>query len=250
MTKNNAIAVTAIIAGVILVIALLVLFAFRPLSYSSGKTVTVQGVSEIKAMPDLITVYFSVETNGTTSAEATSANSEIMDKLVTALIKQGFNRDEIQTENFNVYPDVSWDNGKEKQEGYKAVHSVKVELSVDEMEKLGNVIDAGVNAGAGVSYINFELTQESQNKYKAEALKLAAEDAKIKADSVAAGFGKSAGKLVSVSVSDFGYYPLNVYTASGSADREDAAMAKEVATNIAPSEEQITASVSATFKIA
>jgi uncharacterized protein len=250
MTKNNAIAVTAIISGVILIIALIALFTLRPASSSSGKTVTVQGVAQIKAMPDLITVYFNVETNGTTSAEATNANSEIMDKLTAALIKQGFAKGEIQTQSFNVYPDVVWDGTKQKDNGFKAVHSVKVEIPVDKTSELGKIVDAGVGAGAGISYINFELTQTSQNKYKAEALKLAAEDAKIKAESVATGFGKSAGKLVSVQVNDFGYYPWNVYTSSGMGMREDAMSAKVAATDIQPSEQDISATISATFKLA
>jgi hypothetical protein len=253
MTKNNAIAVTAIISGVILLIAILALVTIKPVS--SGNTVTVQGISEIKAMPDLITVYFSIETKGETSAEATENNSAIMEDLTNALIKEGFAKGDIKTESFNVYPNVYWDGTKQKEDGFKASHSVKIELSIDELDKLGKVVDAGVNAGAGISYINFELTQEAQNKYKAEALGLAAEDAQVKADSVAAGFGKSAGKLVSVQVSDFGYYPWNVYTAksydsvAGSSSEEDVAMARQVAVNIAPSEQEITASISATFRI-
>jgi len=250
MTKNNAIAVTAIISGVILVIAILALFVFKPVSYSSGKTVTVQGISEIKAMPDLITVYFNVETKGDTSAEATEDNTEIMNKLIDAMLDLGFDKSDIQTQSFNVYPNIYWDGTKQKEDGYKASHSVKVELSIDEVDKLGEIVDGGVDAGAGVSYINFELTQESQNEYKAQALKLASQDAQIKAESVAEGFGKTVGKLVSVQVSDFGYYPWNVYTSSGGGYREDSMMAKEAAVNIAPSEQEITASISATFKIA
>ena len=61
MAKNNAIAVTSIIAGVILIIALLALFVFKPVNSSSGNTVTVQGISDVKVMPDLVTVYFTIE---------------------------------------------------------------------------------------------------------------------------------------------------------------------------------------------
>ncbi len=249
MGKNNAIAVTAMISGVILIIALVALFVFKPANYSSGKTVSVQGVSKISAMPDLVTVYFNIETKGDTSSKATEENSRIFEKLTNGLIEEGFEKSEIQTQNFNVYPNIYWDGTKQKEDGYKAVHSIKIEIPIDKIDKLGKVIDVGVNAGAGVSYINFELTQESQNKYKAQALKLAAEDAKIKADSVASGFGKSAGKLVSVQVSEFGYYPWNVYSSSGGAYRDEIVLAKETAMNIQPSEQEITALISATFKI-
>ena len=247
MTKNNAIVVTLIISTVIIVLALLALFVFKPVS--SSNTVNVQGMATVKAMPDLITVSFNIETKNKTSAGATEANTKIYDELVLALVSLGFDKKEIVTEGFNVYPDYDWINGRQVDNGYRAYHSVKIELSINESDQISEVIDAGVNAGAGVSYINFELTQEAQNKYKAEAMTLAAEDARIKAEAVASGFNKNVGKLVSTSVNDFGYYPWNLYATSGSGIREDASMAKEVVANMQPGEKEITASVGAVFKL-
>jgi len=249
MTKNNAIAITAIISGVLLIIALVYLFAFQSLIGGYSNTVDVTGYSTIKANPDLITVYLSIESKNATSAGATQESTEIYDNLVTDLIKLGFERKDIVTESFNVYPDYSWVNGRQIDNGYRAYHSIKIELSSEDSDKILDVIDAGVNAGAGVSSINFELSQESQNKYKAEAMKLAAEDARIKADAIASGFDKRVGKLVSTYVDDFGYYPWNLYASSESGAMEDARMAKDVVANIQPGEKEITASVSATFRL-
>jgi len=246
--ENRAIVVTSIISGVILIIAFAFLLRFQPAS--SENSVNVQGNAVVKAMPDLISIYFNIETKGNTSAEAASANSKILDNLTEALIRLGFAEEEIQTENFNVYPNTYWDGKKQREEGFVAHHSLKFELSSDEFNQISEVIDAGVNAGAGIGYINFELSRESQNKYKAEALKLAAEDARIKAESVAEGFGKSVGKLISVSINDFGYYPWNVYTsvAKGYAE-EDVMQVREIAANIQPTEEEINAVVTALYKL-
>jgi uncharacterized protein YggE len=249
MTKNNAIVITSIIAGVILILGLLALNSFNSIVPSTKNSVTVQGMSTIKTMPDLVSVYFNIESKGKTSAEATTSNTEIYDNLVEEMIIAGFEETDIKTESFSVYPNTYWEDGREKTDGYKANHYIKVEISSEKMNKVTDVIDAGVTAGAGVSYINFELSQESQNKYKSQALKAASEDAMIKADSIASGFGKTAGKLLSVQTSDFGYYPWNVYTASGGAYREDAVMAKEAAVNIQPGEQEVSASVTATFQI-
>jgi uncharacterized protein YggE len=247
MTKNNAIVVSVIVSVAVIVLALIVLFVLKPTS--SLNSVNVQGYAVVKAMPDLITVSFSIETKNKTSAGATTSNNEIYDKLVAELIALGIDRKEIVTESFNVYPNYDWNNGKQIDNGYVASHVLKVELSVNESNKISEIIDAGVNAGAGISYINFELTQESQNKYKAEAMKLAAEDARIKAESVAQGFNKKVGRLVSTSVSDFGYYPWNLYSTSGAGRMEDAVMAKEAVTSIQPGDKEITASVNAVFKL-
>ncbi len=164
-----------------------------------------------------------------------------------AIVSEGFSEEDLKTESFSIYPNTNWVNGKEIQDGYIAYHYLKLEFSMERLSKLTSVIDAGANAGAGINSINFELTPESQNKYKAEALKLASEDAQTKADAVAEGFGKKTGKLVSVQVSQFNYYPWRIYSASGIS--EDFAVAKESVINLQPSEEEVSASVSATFKL-
>lgn len=249
---NKAIVITSIISGVILIVALVALGTFSSLVPYSKDSVTVEGIAEIKASPDLMTVYFNIETTGNTSSEATDANNEIFEKLITELALKGFDRSDLETQSFNVNKYYEKIDGNRKESGYKANHYLRIELSSEDFDKISEVIDAGVEAGAGINYINFELSQELQNQYKAEALELASQDAQIKADAVAAGFGKKAGKLISVQVSGFGYYPWNVYSSGAvgsSSYEEEAALAKEVTANITPSSQEITARVSATFKI-
>ena len=214
---------------------------------SNANTISVDGVSSVKAMPNLISVYFNIETKAKTSENATKLNSDIVEELKSNLIAQGFDEKKIQTQNFNVYPNYEWIGGKQVDKGFIATHSLIIEMSADESDKIGQAIDAGVSAGAGISSINFELTQEKQNEYKAEAMKLAAQDAKIKAQATASGLDKKIGDLVSVQISNFGYYPWNVY--SGSGMRTDVMEAKVASTSITPSEQEITASVTAVFKL-
>jgi uncharacterized protein len=250
MTKqNNSIAVTAIISGVILIVALVALFTLGGSSSSKTDVVNVQGIATVEAMPDLVGVYFNIESKGETSAEAEDLNTEIFNELVTELVLLGFERKEIVTENFNVYPNYDWTEDGREEDGYVATHSVKIKMPSEDSDKLGDIIDAGVEAGAGISYINFELSQELQNEYKAEAMKLAAGDAKIKAESVAEGFDKKIGKLVSVQVNEFGYYPWNIYSTRGGGYIEDAVLAKETASSIQPGEKEVSATVSASFKL-
>jgi uncharacterized protein YggE len=136
---------------------------------------------------------------------------------------------------------------KRNANGYIASHAIKISLSANNSELVGKVIDAGVFAGAGISYINYELSSEKENELKAEAIKLAAQDAKVKAEAVAEGIDKRLGKLVSISVQDFNYYPWPLYSGKGIA--EDVVMAREASTNIVPSEQEISASVQAVYKI-
>jgi hypothetical protein len=245
MKIDKSITITVIIVAAVLLAVNMFLGSINP----QTDTVNVQGVSKIKVVPDLMTINFNIETTGADSKTAKDANSKILNNLIEALMLQGFEREEIQTQNFNVYPDYEYSSeGKRTELGYRATHSVSIELPIDDSDKSGAVIDAGVNAGAGVSYINFELTQESQSKYKAQAMKLAAIDARTKAEAVAEGFDKRVGDLVSTSVNDFGYYPWNVYSSAGSYEK-DAVALESVRTNIQPTEQEISASVTAVYKL-
>ncbi|MBU2562221.1 MAG: SIMPL domain-containing protein [Nanoarchaeota archaeon] len=247
--ENTAIKITAMISGVILIIAIATLYVFNSAIHPEGNTINVEGIATVKAMPDLISVYFNIQTKGETTQEAKDANSEIFDDLVLELLSQGFERKDIVTENFNIYPDYEWKDGTRTENGFIATHSIRIEIDAEETDKLGSIIDAGADSGAGISYINFELSQELQNTYKAEAMKLAAQDARVKAEAVAEGFDKSVGKLVSTSVSDFGYYPWNVFSARTEGVGEDYALAKETVSSIQPGDKEITSRINAVFKL-
>jgi hypothetical protein len=242
---EKSVQITMVIVGAVLLLALIGVFSY---GYFAGdkKTVSSDGVSQISAMPDLVTIYFNVETKGTDAKEAKDKNSEIVEKVITALILQGFERKEIQTENFNVYPDYTWVNGRQNANGYRATHSLKIELSTEDSSKLSKIIDAVVDNGASLSYINFELSLDKQKELKTQALAQASEDARLKADAIASGLGMRVGKLVSVSTSDFGYQPWRVYDAVAGASSAEMKLA---ATNIQPSEQQINANVHAVFEL-
>ncbi len=210
-------------------------------------TLSVNGNGKVDASPDLVVVYFNIETKGDTSKAASDSNTEIYNDLKSSLMALGFSEDEIQTQSYSVNPNYVWENNQNKQEGYIATHQVKVEFSIEDKEKISDVIDSGVDSGAGISYVSFELSQELQSQYKAEAIEMASKDAKSKAEALANGLDKSVGKLVSVSLDDYYYYPFRAYDSavSGSAGAE---VIKESA-NITPSTQEVTASVTAVFRI-
>jgi len=246
---ESSVKITLIIVATIILLVFGGGYALVQLGNDNSNTVSVDGVSNIKATPDLVSIYFNAQTSGNTSKEANDNNAEMVDEIITALIKQGFERKDIQTESFNIYEDFDWIKNKQVSKGYIATHQLKVELPTNEASKIGDVIDAGVDAGALLNYINFELSTAKQNEYKAQALKEASEDAKLKAESIASGLGKKVGDLVSISTSNFNYNPWPVYSNAGGIMMDEVAMAKQATTSIQPSDQDIDAQVSAVFKI-
>jgi uncharacterized protein len=246
--SSDSVKVTTIVVVAIVIVALAaIIFIAKPNANDQGTTITVDGIAQLKANPDLVSVYLNIETNATTAKEAKDKNAEIVDTVITEIIKKGIERKDITTDSFNIYPDYSWDNGKQELLGYRATHVLKIQLLASNLDKTGDVIDAGVDAGAMVSYINFELSQSKQNEYKAQALQQATTDARIKAESIATGLGKKLGELVSVTDSGSGYNPWPIYRndamVSGSAE------AKSAVTSIQPGQQTIDAIVNVVYKI-
>lgn len=232
-----------ILIGALIVIALLV--GGYIYASSNAAVVSAVGQSSLTVEPDEASVYLNVEARVLTAEDAKDKMTEISDNVLTELIKLGLERKDIQTSSFNVYPDYDWRNGRQDIKGYVA--SQQIIVKTDDFSKVAGIIDASVDSGALVNGINFELSQEKQNEYKAQALEEAGKDAKNKAEATASGLGKNIGDLVSVETQEYNYYPYPYYAraegAVGNADAQKAVL------NIVPTDLDVTASVKVTYKI-
>lgn len=242
---SSPVKITLMVIAAVVVLAIIGAYVFLQLK-APQHTVNVNGQATIKALPDVISVYFNIETAGNTAQAAKDNNSAVVDKLTANMIAAGFKKSDVVTQDFSVSPAYKWEYDKQILTGYVARYTIKIELSANKTDKAGQVIDAGVNAGAGVSYINFELSDVKLNTYKAEALKQATLDARTKADSIAQGLGMKVSDIMSISDSSFDYYPWSIYE-GGLAMNAQAARA--ATTNIQPGEKDISARVTVTFKL-
>jgi len=253
--KNNmdkSVKITLIIAVTVLLAIGIIGFGFyKTANPTSGQVISVDGTSTIKVTPDVVTIHFNVETNGSDAKIAKDANAVIMDELITSMIKLGFDRADIKTEALQIYPWIDWVNGKNVDKGYKAAHQVTLVLNTSDASLVGDVIDAGVDAGALLSYINFELSDARQSEYKALALKQAGEDAQVKAAAIADGLGlKVSSKPVSVTTSNYQYTPWNAYSYASGVTRDMAVSeAKLAVSNIVPGDQTVSGYIQVTYKI-
>lgn len=233
---------TAIIITVLIIIAVFGAMTYLYPRQASGRSVETTGTAQMTVSPDKAVVYAQIQTNGTTADQAKDANSEIQAEVLSALKKIGVEEKDIETENYNIYQNCEWTEKGQKCSGFIASNSLKI--NIKNFSITGKAVDAVVDNGALVSYINFELSTAKSNEYKALVLKMASEDAKIKADAVAAGQGRKVGKLVSISASEYNYYPYPLYRAEGAVSLKEA-----VATSIQPKNLDISATVSARYEI-
>jgi len=234
---------TITIVAVLIVGFLLAIYWLYPRE-SQERTISVTGNSEMNVQPDRVVVYAQILTRSKDSAEeAKNLNSQITDAVLGALANAGVSKNEIETYGFSLYPEYDWiqDQGQVLK-GYVATTTLKV-TSAD-FSNAGKIVDAVGDNGGLINSINYELSNEKMNEYKASALAEASKDAKNKAESIATGLGKSLGDIVSVSASEYNYIPYPLYRVEAGTD------AKQIATNLPSAKVQVTATVSVVYKVA
>jgi len=233
---------TSIIVALIVVVGLGGIAGFYFMSKSSDKTVSASGNAEMTVMPDKAIVYLLIQTRDASADVAKDDNAQISGKVLDSLQAMGIAKSDIETENYNMNPDYDWSNGTQKLIGYVVTNNIKV--SSKDFTNVGKIVDSAVGAGALISYINFDLSNDKQNEYKAKVLTNASKDAKIKAEAIAAGLGKKLGSLVSVTASDYNYQPYPLYMASASG-----VSVKEAATNISPQQITVTGTATVVYEL-
>lgn len=146
--------------------------------------VTVVGNSEAKVAPNTAVVSFSVVTESPQAVSAQKENarkSEAVQAAVEALAGQS--KIEVKTSGYSLHPEYNYDTSPAKIKGYSVRNTVTV--SIDDMKKVGDLIDAATAAGANtVEGIQFVVGQDSPAQ--GEALTLATKQATAKAEAIAA----------------------------------------------------------------
>jgi hypothetical protein len=236
--------ITAIIIVLVLVIGSLIGLSIYN-NQDSGKMISVTGNSQITVAPDSAVVYLLVQTRDLSAQTAKDENARITDDVLTALIKTNIERKDIQTESYSINPEYTWTNQRQEIKGYVASNYIRV--TTTDFNNVGKIVDASVNAGALVNWINFELSTEKSNEYKKTVLTNASKDAEAKATAIATGLGKKLGDVVSVSSSDYNYYPYRYYENMALSD--SSMEMKTAATSIQPKDLDISAMVSVSYKI-
>jgi len=157
--------------------------------------VVASGEGTVKRAPDRAWVTIAAESRAKTSREAQRMNAEAMSAVMTKLKSSGLAGDAIQTSAIDLQPEFDYANGRQTLRGYVARNSVQAR--VDDLPKLGEILDAAVGAGAtSVTGVRFDLRDRAAAER--EALQHAVEDARARANAAAAGAGMRVDRVVKI----------------------------------------------------
>ena len=142
---------------------------------------TVLGVGEVRARPDLAVVRIGVVSQAATARAALDQNNAAMRQIMGALAEQGIAERDLQTSQFTVQPRDRHDRNGEappRIDGYEVSNQLAV--TVRDLDGLGPVLDRAVSVGSN-QILGIELTIADPEPRRDEARRLAVEDAVRKA---------------------------------------------------------------------
>ncbi len=119
--------------------------------------------------PNQAIVTLGVVTQNMELSVAQQENNSTSQRIIQAILQQGIPEQQIQTLNYQVYPQYNYENGKQVFTGYEVRQLFQITINV--IDKIGNVIDAAIASGANiVQNINFKHSQ-TQQTYKLALVK-------------------------------------------------------------------------------
>jgi len=198
-------------------------------SGTAANAVTTLGHGSVTVVPDQATITAGVHTESATASAALAANATRMNAVIAALKAHGGKN--VQTQQVSLSPQTD-DKGNVK--GYAADDSVSVDSAIS---ATGSLIDAAVAAGAN-TISGPTLSASDQDAAYRKALGEAVDDARAKANALAAAGGFGVGPVTSVT--EGAGAPTPVF---------QAVPAKASGTPVEAGSEEVTADVTVSFAI-
>jgi len=212
------------------------------------QVIHVSGTGTVTTSPDQAEISLAVETEHTDVKTAQRENAARMTEVMNALKAAGIPADNLSTTGYSIYPvyddkpvssSMPWGN----QVKYYRVSNTLL-VSLDEIDRVGEVIDLAVASGADrVNYLSFGLSDEKSAELRSEALAKAVQNARSDAEAVTTAMDLAILGVKEIQVG--GTVPPYRYAEAAYA--YDTAQA--VPTPIEPTDVDVIATVSITYRI-
>ena len=159
-----------------------------PLVVSTGEGV-------VEAAPDRAWITITAESRAGNPRDAQRRNAEAMTPVLAKLRSSGISSDAIRTLGYDLQQEWDYVNNQRVSKGYVARNTVDVR--VDNIDRVGELLELAVGSGAtAVGGVRFDL--KDRKKLEREALRLAVEDARARAEAVAAGAGRAIDRVLRI----------------------------------------------------
>ena len=207
---------------------------------------TVTGNGSVTVTADCVTITLGVEETAKEVAEAQNSVNTRINAIYDGLLAAGLESKEIGTDSLSINAEYDYPSrGNPKLRGYTARSTLKIQT--DKLDQAGAYIDAAFAAGANtLDYIRFSArnTEEAQQ----QALRLAVQQARAKAETLADASGLKIASVVSIEeeTSAYGGYGSGAIYTNARMDMP----APEASTMVQASSLEVVATVTMEFALA
>jgi len=188
---------------------------------TSDEFVRVSASGSVDAEPDAVTVSLAVQAENDDPTVARQEVANGVEGMRQALNEVGISDDNITSTEYSLSDGRRHRPGPEEEERPEHIARHEFEVTVNNPDRAGEIIDAGIDSGAtSVSGVSFTFSEDRRQELKQDALQEAMENARSQADAASEAGGISVTGVRSVSTTDTGYSPVSYGRA---AFEEDAA---------------------------
>lgn len=176
------------------------------------RSLSASGTGIVYLVPDLAYINIGVQSRAEDVGVALRENNAQAQSISKVLMDMGVEQKDIQTSAFNVYPQPQYGPTGEITQTDYVVDNVVV-VTIRDLSKLGEMLDAVVKAGANnINSIQFDVTDKKTAMI--EARKAAIEDAKNTAQQIAEAAAVELDEILSVNTYSAGS-PVPVFEGKG-----------------------------------
>jgi uncharacterized protein len=157
--------------------------------------VVTNGEALVRQAPDRAFVTISVEARARSPRDAQRQNAEAMTAVQQRLATARVPKESIRTLGYDLEQEFDFIQGRRVPREYVARNSI--EVTVDEIARLGELLDVAVQGGAtSIGGVRFDLRE--RDKVEREALRLAVADARSRAEAAVAGAGRTIDRIIRI----------------------------------------------------
>lgn len=209
-------------------------------------TIAVSGMAEQEVAPDMAYIDVGINVRADDAETARNQEAQIASQIRRALLGLAITDNDLQNTSYYLYQEYKVDrNGVRTADKYILDSSIKV--TVKDLDKLSQVIDNVVEAGAtNISNITYALS--TQNIIQRQLLATAVENARDKAAVVANAGSRTLGNMLSADINSFDGGTIVAYGANKL--RSTTNLAEDgVATKLSPGKIKLNARVQVVFSL-
>jgi uncharacterized protein YggE len=183
---------------------LLSLVLLQPQVVPEPPSIVVSGEGVVKVTPDQAWVRIGAESRSKNSKDVQQQNAAVMTAVQQKVASFGIPKDAIKTVGLDLQLEFDYRDGRQIPRGYVARNTI--EVRVDDLSKLGDVLDAAVGSGA-TSLHGLRFDVKDREKREQQALQLAVANAMEKAQAVASGAKRGIDRVLRIEEAFVGSAP-------------------------------------------